>query len=291
MENKYFDRWEFEQAITSLLTNPFIAKTKFEQYLSKYPKDYSAYPYYASCLITLKQLEKAERVLNYVTIISRKDSRFSNNPSKVSFLKHNILHNRLRLLSYQEKYRELFELCSENIQEIRNMDMNPVIFYAKKKAGKLDLSKREENSYLFRQIVEYRESDFLENVRTRFANYNGKINNPYKSFFTLDFPFFEVLEEVKKHMPSNKSIYPNAYDEAYLFKYNECGKIDNRFTDYFKVICFHNTKDIVTMYPVNRCYGLPYTDLNYLNSNLVIDDTKIKKLSRIERFNRRYEKK
>ena len=72
----------------------------------------------------------------------------------------------------------------------------------------------------------------------------------------------------------------------YVFKYDNCGKHDNKIANYFKIICFHNTQDYITMFPCSNCENLPYVDLNYLvNSN---DIPKVKTLSQIEKFNKRY---
>ena len=56
--------------------------------------------------------------------------------------------------------------------------------------------------------------------------------------------------------------------------------------DYFKVFCFNdNNNNIISMCPSNHCECLPYVDLNYLKEN---DKPKVKTISQIEKFNRRY---
>ena len=54
MVNKYFNEWEFQQALSFSKNNPLEAKLKYEKYLNKYPKDYSTYLYYVSTLMGLK---------------------------------------------------------------------------------------------------------------------------------------------------------------------------------------------------------------------------------------------
>lgn len=286
MGNKYFNEWEFHQAFSFVNTNPLEAKIKYEEYLKKYPKDYSTYPYYASILITLGLFNEAEEVLKFVEITSSRDSSFSKNLTKLKFFKKNILYNRLRLLAYQDKFDELYQFSLDHLQEIKIMDANSVFFYCKKKIGKLDLNKRDQNSYLFRQIVEYKESDFLEHIKKHMADYNKNINIPNNSIFGPDFPIHEIVEEIKKYIPSDNRLFTGYLGDLYVFKYNQCGRENNKLVDYFKVVCFHDTKDFITMCPSSDCQELPYIDLNYLipeNKNI-----KLKRLSQIDKFNKKY---
>ena len=42
------------------------------------------------------------------------------------------------------------------------------------------------------------------------------------------------------------------------------------------------------MYPSLNCENLPYIDLNYLKQNINEENTKVKKISQIDKFNQRY---
>lgn len=61
--NRFYDSWEFKQAHSYRATNPYDAVAKFEEYIKKYPQDFSSYIYYASSLITIGELDKAEEML------------------------------------------------------------------------------------------------------------------------------------------------------------------------------------------------------------------------------------
>ena len=61
MTTNFFNKWEFRQALNLAETNPVEAKTLYEEYLKKYPKDYSAYPYYCTVLVTLGEFAAAEK--------------------------------------------------------------------------------------------------------------------------------------------------------------------------------------------------------------------------------------
>lgn len=285
MKNKYYDTWEFRKALSFAEDNPVKSKKQFEEYLQKYPKDYSAYPYYAGILIVLKQFEEAEKILNWVENKFKKSNNFAHDYNKIKLLENNILSNRLKLLVYQGKFDELYRLCVNNEEEIKNMNLNQIYFYCKKKIGMLDSLRRDNNSYLFRQIIEYKESDFLDYIKSYLADYNQDIDTSNKKVFSYDFPINEIIEEIKKYIPSNKGLCNGFVENMYIFKYDECGKDNNKLVDYFKVVCFHNTQEFITIFPISKSQDLEYIDLNYLKPDTNSNKVKIK--SQIDKFNQR----
>lgn len=286
MANIYFDKWEFERAISCMNSDPEEAKLRFEEYLKKYPKDYLAYTYYATALIVSGDFDSAQKILDFIEEDYKENEIFSNSLNKVEFLQKDIICNRIKLLSYQEKFDELYKLYLQHYEILKDSDLKPTIFYCKKKLGLLDPDKRDTNAYLFRQIVNYKESDFLDHVKKHLDEYNRTVDEPNKSIFSSNFPLYEVLKEVKKYIPSEKRIYSGYIENIYVFKYDECGRDNRKLTNYFKVICFHNTNNIITMCPSNNCENLPYIDLNYMVRNT--ETPKVKKLSQIEKFKLRY---
>ena len=87
MKKKYFDNWLFYQIIPLIETNPYEAKRKFEEYLKQYPKDYTAYPFYISTLIAIKELDTAQNLLNYITDIINNDTKYRNNYNNFNRIK------------------------------------------------------------------------------------------------------------------------------------------------------------------------------------------------------------
>ena len=114
---KYFDNWEFNKIIPLIETNPFEAKIRFEEYLKKYPKDYTTYPFYISTLITLRELNEAEKVLEYITTIIDQDIKYVNNyknNTRSKLLNEHILTVKVKLLLYQDKYDIKVDTIEEN---------------------------------------------------------------------------------------------------------------------------------------------------------------------------------
>lgn len=288
MKNKYFNTFEFKSAIELLEKNPELSKLKFEEYLKKYPSDYSAYTYYVSCLITLGYFEEAEKHFEYLKKQNFIDNILNCELKKVKLLQNNIVFSYIKLLCYQHKYEEMYHFCLENFSIVENIGLSSAFFYCKKKLNMIDNSLRYGEKYLYRQIIDYKESDFIDHIKKHLQNFNKDLDNPNYTIFSYDFPIREIIETIKNFMPSYKRLFVGFYDDTYVFKYDCCGRVNNKTTNYFKVICFHDTSNIITMYPCLNCENLPYIDLNYLKQNINEENMKVKKRSQIDKFNQRY---
>ena len=120
---------EFRSIIPIMVSNPIEAKKQYETYIKKYPEDYSAYPYYASSLITLGYFQEAEEILD---IAECKLSKYCNQKTSTNKFKNYII-TKIRLLAYQEKYEELYQITTKYYQEFLNAEFSSLIFYARKK--------------------------------------------------------------------------------------------------------------------------------------------------------------
>ena len=111
MKNKYFDKYEFEKIINIAQTNPYEGKRRYEKYLEEYPNDYSALLFYAGLLITLRQLDEAEKIINKVSILLNKDGKYRNYHNNYLKTIDNLYFCKLKLYMYQEKYNEAYDIC------------------------------------------------------------------------------------------------------------------------------------------------------------------------------------
>ena len=139
---------------------------------------------------------------------------------------------------------------------------------------------------MMNQIVEFHEEDFLEHIQKHTANYNMNLEHPNRAIFAPDFPLESVVQEIKKYIPSDKRLCYGFFVDTYVFRYDECGRYFHKIVDYFQVICFDDGQNhLITMYPAYNCENLPFIDLNYMKEK---EKPKVKTLSQIEKFNRRY---
>ena len=280
---KYYNTLEYKKALHLVGKDPMEAKKRYEDYIEKYPTDYSAYLIYAAVLIKLKATVMAEKVLDYVEAEYQNDAEFCYQKDKVEYIDSRLVLNRLKILLYEERYDEFYDLYLDNKEKIDPQEVEVALFYVKKQLGMLKKEDRSSYRYIFRQIIDYSEKDFKNCVKYHLID-DTETNINDKSMFVSGFELDKVLAEVKKYIPSENCIYSGFYQDAYIFKYDYCGKDNNKAVDYFKVVCLHNTSDIISMCPSLRCENLPSVDLNYVKD----EKPKQKTLSQIEKFNRRY---
>lgn len=285
--NKYFDAFEFQKVIDLMDIDPYLSLSMFEQYSNKFPEDYPAYLFYCSNLIIIGKLDEAEKVYNFFE--KKYDNDYSlRRTEKAKDIEGCMVFTKIKLLSYQKKYEELYQFCGINKNILTKREMNDVYFYSKKMTNRLDLNRRDENSYLFSQIVKYEEKDFLEHIKKHMQDEEGITQNDCSTIFGKDFPIDKVINEIKKYIPSNKKLHLGFYDNIYYFKYDSCGRVDNKIVDYFKVVCFDGTDNFITMCPVIINENLPYQDLNYLINEESF--SKVKRISQIDKFNQKFSK-
>lgn len=275
---KKYDIDEFDRIKNLISTNLISAKKKIEDYLKKYPMDYTAYNYYALILIELGLIDDAIKITDYSLNLVNSDNNYKKE-DRDYFMHHNILNN-IRILSFQKRYDELLNYYNENMDKIIEKDTSMLPYYCKKKLNILDDNNRDIHSYIIRQIIDYKEEDFIRLVKSN--------NKRSKMYFNDDFPYDAVIEEVKKYIPSNIRIFSNFYEDEYSFKYNKCGVSDGKVVDYFKVVCLNDTNNIMAMKPSSYSKNKPQIDLNYLRYSLTKENTK--RLTQVEKFNKKYKK-
>lgn len=287
-KNVFYDRWLSKQAIDQIKNNPFLAKETFEQYLIIYPRDFSTYPYYISLLITIGEFDKAQEVLDYIEKEFDENSKFLSNNIKFKIFKNNIIYSKCKLYANLQNFDNLYNLLISNPKIIERFELQDTLFYCKSKMGLIKETRDEINRYLYKQIIEYDINDFYDHIKKHLYDCSTEFSNESWDKFFEDFPLKEIINESKKYIPSNKCLYKGFYTSVYVFKFDNCGKVNNKTVDYFKIICLENNSNFITMYPADDCKYLPYIDLNYLKQEN--EPPKIKRLSQIEKFNQKYNK-
>ena len=261
---KYYDTDEFRKIISKYKVDPFRTKTKLEQYLNKYPQDNGGYIYYINLLITLGEFNKAHCILNQIEEKFKDNKNIYSDNKKRNIQITDLIYVKLRLLLYLERYKEAYELYLNVKDKIDTIDFNHML-YCKKKLGLLNEERLKDRSYYTyydRQVIDYQKSDLIHHVKKHFNDY--KYNDEEdEAEFSTSFPLEKVIDEIKKYIPSDKRLYHGFSDNLHVFRYDNCGLYDKGVVHFFKVITFHNSKDIITMYPSTKGVNLPYIDLNY----------------------------
>lgn len=290
-DKQYFDSYEFNKTRKLGYFYAMDIKEQYDDYFFKYPRDYTSYPYYASFLMKYGYLDEALSVLDYGYNLSRGDHKFMRSYDKVKYLDKYYYLYKLKIMIYKENYMEALNIYYDHYEILKESitESNAIIMYCKKKVGEVIPDRKDGKSYLYRQVIEYQESDFLDHIKKHLANDAINMENASSSIFVPEFPINDVFNEIKKYIPSKNCLYPGGIEDAYIFKYNECGRDKYRLTNYFKVFCFHNSKEFITMTPsvVNEKV-FPCIDLNYLKNDK--DDSSYIKSSQIDKFLNKYKK-
>lgn len=281
----YYNTIDFERAGSLIVIDPLEAKFAFEEYIQKYPTDYFAYLKYIYVLIILNDFESAEKMVNYVERNVHSNLKYLKCGDKVKKVEWGLQLNKIRVLFALEKYKEVYDYINQFCGNLDIERKDELLLYCQKKLNKIDM-KRNNKKYIVRQIIDYQEDDFFAHImkhQLKTTEDNDMVNNYIFSEF---FPVQKIVQEVKKYIPSSKKMCTTLVSDTYVFKLDDCGRDNNRIVDFFKVVCFHNTADFITMFPAYGCDRLPYVDLNYMDLNK--KKNKVKTLSQIEKFNRRY---
>ena len=272
--NKY-DKVQFDNLLSMMnYTDASRVISLFKNYLREYPTDVSAHLYYAIMLIKIGNLEEAIDVLNLEVVLTS-DNYFD--IKKRGYLI-------VKILLAKEKYEECYKYILEN--EILFQDdeeLNTLVLLLLKK--KLNLLVADDynqiQSYALKQIISYKEELALEHI---VLNHKNQAYLDGKSQFNEDFPIQKVFSRIRNCLPNEKRMYDELVVDYYIFKYTNSGKNSGKNVNYIKVITLVNTNQIVTMFPIDNYEKLPYTDIS-----LELDSKKtIKKISQIEKFNKRY---
>lgn len=300
MVYQFYSEKEFKWATATINTDPREAERRLIQYIGRWDKDRSAYIAYARILILLDNLDEAEITSEKIEKLIR-DARDENrdNPDSIYKDEDELLGIKIRILGFREKYEELYEFYNNNFWRLKSLDedIESVMFWCKKQLGLLDSTRRVGHSYKFRQIIQYSESDFREHIKGHLSRSDDTRDLSYYDLcaFGSEFPLEKILEEIKKQIPNSNRLNPNSPVNKYVFKYPRCGKVDGKVVDYFQVIAFHNTSDILTMYPSpnDLCKSQPYIiDLSQLEeappSSPYSKKLRPEGPSRIDRFNKRF---
>jgi len=283
-KKEYFNELEFQNAMRLFSNNHLIAKERFENYIEKYPHDCCARIYYTLLLILLCEFDKAETEYN-VCIQEAENGKYNKlSIKKLRKFKHNLIIAQAKLLSARHKYQELFELLKNNKEHFEAIEQNYIYYFCSIKLNYINEDCKRIKSYRFKQCYDYSIDAFFEHVKKHQVDCNEEIELDKTSTFVSGFDTKKIIEEVKKYVPSNDRLFKGYFEDIYYFRYDNCGHTKYGLTDYFKVICFHDTNQFITMCPVRDCNNIPCIDLNYLQPQT----TQVKRLGQIDKFNKRF---
>ena len=279
-EKKYYDDKWFKR-ILLLLDNKKLdqALAELTDYIECFPYDVCARTSYANLLVDYKRLDEAETIINE-TIITKKTKKVD---------KHELLRVRTKLLCFQRKYEECYQILVNN-EAILKKDLDDyysLLVFLKKNLCLPITEEEASKSYTASQIFAYSESKAIEHIKKHVDNFDSKEGSSFNS----DFPLEEVYYKLRQILPLDVDsyLYSGMGRVVYIFKYEGNGRNFRRVTDYIRVICIIDTSDIITMYPYDNSHNFLVVDYDF-GIKKEEDKPKAKRLSQIDKFNQRYNK-
>ena len=95
---------------------------------------------------------------------------------------------------------------------------------------------------------------------------------------------FEILTA---NLKNSKKANIEEMLEVHYFAVSNIG-IYNDVCNFVKVVVIPNTTNIISVYPVDNIFDSSFNNLEYDRSKLFKEENKVKKLSRIDKFNQKY---
>ena len=288
-QSKFFDYKGTLNIEKYMEKDPYVAIELLDKYLEVYPDDYSSHEKLLSQLIKVGYYERAFEVLEYLESVVH-DSKLKNiKDGKVQkIILQNIVFAKTRLYIHTGKYQEVYKYINDNVEFVNMNGLENIaalLFFLKCRLGLNDQIREEQKSYLFRQIVEYNEEEFIEHAKRHLEGY--ETDEEIDAIFYKDFPLEKVFEEVKKNYSIERRVSKGTINDEYYYRYDGCGTINGEICNYFKAVTLANDPEYITMCPILDYANYPCVDLNYLRED---PKTKARKLSQIEKFNQRYGK-
>ena len=281
---KYYDEWERQQLLKTRDEDPYLTLEKAKQYVSEY-SDYMGYLTYAGLLIDLNKMSEAKEILDYVKPNSKIYNDYYKRVDCAEVIPLRYISELIRYYIYTEDYEKAYEVCEKHIiflkSKIKHIYAIEAFLF-----DKLDMNDKIQNTgYLTSQIVDYSVDRFKEHISSHLKEDDIEYYR-HKSIFSTDFPLDKVLEEILKRIPNENRLYFNCFvHDKYIFKFDNCGRMDGTIADFIEVTTLHGTNKLITMHPNINGEKYPHEDLNFLKDT---SKARVRKMSQIEKFNKKY---
>lgn len=186
---------------------------------------------------------------------------------------------------YLNMYQEALKLLPELYERknIKPHSLSIAELVMKKQLGlEVNVKKGARCDYIKEQILDYNEDVVLSHIsehkdnKEEICRFNDNINLNY--LFNL----------IRNNIDNTKKVNTEEILEFHYFGISNIGYIENNICNFIKVVVIPNTNKIISMYPTDE------VDANYI-TNIEIDynklfkrENKVKTLSRIDKFNKKY---
>lgn len=232
--------------------------------------------YYGKCLRKTGRVKEAIKVLsdliNYQDEYNQKLYYF---PAKMELFKVYFINN-----YYKEAYT-LFDELRGNFQESSNFKEYYIERLLQIRLGQYAEDINGEPASIYR-MLHYDENQAIDHMKKHLPDYNDCGCSEFNNVNIVD-----LLERVKKVLPTSKKLQRFSLNDVYLFRFSRIG-VDN--SNILLVVTNKGTYEVVSMYPTNTKFIGTIND-NLYNEYLEDKEVNKDKMSQIDKFNKRYFKK
>ena len=138
------------------------------------------------------------------------------------------------------------------------------------------------DGYYINQVIKYSKEKAIEHISDHFESIDG--GTKFMSDMNLE-DTYDYIQHIINDLDPNY-LCEKSPNDVYLLDFKNAGIIGNTILNKMQVITIAGTKKIVTFYPVNK---LSFTLEN--EKDVAQKNVPVKRLSQIEKFNQRYNKK
>lgn len=241
------------------------------KYLDRYPNDINVRFMRARSYRKLGKFKDAIKDLNYIL--------------KFGYNDHSILELYF-VYYYLNMYKEALELLPILYEKkaMKSYSVSISELVMKKQLGlEIKLKKGSRCDYIRGQILDYSTKETISHLDKHINPTEDNI-----SCFNEGIDIKYLFDVVRYNLDSTKKVNTEEVMDIYYFGISNIGTFKGEICNFIKVIVVPNTKNIISMYPTNNVDYNSVTNLDIEYDKLFKRDNKVKTMSRIDKFNKKY---
>lgn len=248
-----------------------------EKFLELYENDISIRFMYSKAL---RCEERFEEAINNLNINLKYDSKDQHSLLSLYYLYY-----------FLGMYKEAYNLLPRvyRIEQIHKKSIYITKQIIRKKLNlPFELNEFEKDNYVKNQIANYDEEKALNHINEHLLPVENQNQfQKYNSQFR-DINIKYLMEVVKENIKNAKKVNSEEVLEIYYFGVSNIGFSNENICNHIKVVVIPDTNDIISIYPILNVEEKYTYPLNCDYDKLFKRQTKTKSLSRIDKFNKKY---
>lgn len=191
---------------------------------------------------------------------------------------------------YLNRYEEALELLpilyNNKEKHVSNHTLLIIEIVMKTHLGiPIDYRKGSRSDYIKEQIINYDSQKAIQHITAhKYEDYSKSIHSRFNEDVNIEY----LMESVKKNINNSEKLNRRDALEIHWFSVFGIGYDNNTTCNYLNVVVCPNTKNIITMYPFSQIGNEEVKILNCDFDKLFNKKNEVKSISRIDKFNRRF---